>query len=193
MVLPESRREDLVEEISSHIQVSSSEQPSEAEIRNVLDRLGTPEDIVDAELDDPQSPPALQTPAVAPTLREATVREPLSTGDVAGLVLLLLGGALLFPVGYLVGTALVGTSRRWSVLARVLLVGLPCVVALMVTVILVGSSLWYSPADLVDDPLGTLRGWLDLGLAAVPYTVVQVAALTAVWFLSRHARSASYR
>lgn len=195
--LPESRRTELIEEIGAHIEGSLPEIPSEAQIRNILDRLGTPEEIVDAELDDPQ---ALSEPSAQPgspmgpwTASGATQRAPLATGDIVGLTLLLLGGAVALPVGYLIGTALVGASRRWSVLARVVLVALPCVVALVATALLAVEGMWDSPADLVSDPFETLQGWLDLGLVALPYTAVQVGALIAVWFLYRRTEGTSSR
>ncbi|WP_433260635.1 HAAS signaling domain-containing protein [Actinosynnema sp. CS-041913] len=178
--LPETRREELVEEIRSHLEVSLLLPASESQIRDMLDRLGTPEEIVDAELDDPR----------VSTARQAE-REPLRRRDVAGLVLLLLGGGLLPPVGYLVGTALVGTSRSWSAPVRALLVGLPCVIALAQVVGFVRDERWYSPADLVSDPRGLLGDFLGIGLLALPYTAAQVALLIVVWLFFNHLGTSS--
>lgn len=176
--LPASRRAELIEEIASHIEFSLPEMPSEVQIREVLDRLGTPEEIVDAELEGAQEP-----------LTEQATREPLSHGDIAGLLLLLLGGVALPPVGYMIGTALIGASRRWSALARTIMVALPFVAAMVIFVGMALDGLWDSPADLIGKPLRTLGGYLDIGLAALPYTAVQVAALVVIWFFTHRPRS----
>jgi uncharacterized membrane protein len=173
--LPEFRRVELVEEIRSHLEVSLPEPASESQIRNMLDRLGTPEEIVNAELDDPQ----------VSTVQQAA-REPLRKRDVAGLVLLLFGGAAVPPVGYLVGTALVGTSRRWPGPVRALLVGLPCLLALAQVVGFIRDDRWYSLADLASDPRGLVNDFLGIGMLALPYTAAQVALLIVAWiFFSR--------
>lgn len=46
--LPRAQRTDLLAEIRSHFDVGVSEATSEADIRNMLDALGPPEDIVQA-------------------------------------------------------------------------------------------------------------------------------------------------
>jgi hypothetical protein len=56
--LPDPRRHQLVTEITEHIEQARSELPeqSEAAVRNLLDRLGRPEDIAAAALADDQLP-----------------------------------------------------------------------------------------------------------------------------------------
>ncbi|MBW4719744.1 HAAS signaling domain-containing protein [Saccharothrix obliqua] len=168
------RREELVEEIRAHIDASLPESPSEVDIRTVLDRLGTPEEIIAAELD------------VAGENRIPDVRhEPLRRWDLVGLSLLLLGGAVVPPVGYVVGSLIVGTSRRWTPATRVLLVGLPCLAALLVVAGMARDGQWYSPLDLISDPRGTAGGFVNLGLLALPYTAVQVVVLAGARLLER--------
>lgn len=175
--LTEARRAELAEEIKSHIEISLPENASEVEIRELLDRLGAPEEIVTAELDDEPS-------------RSPVVPEPLRRADLVGLILLLLGGALLPPVGYLVGTGLVGLSRRWSVPVRVLLVGLPCVAGLMWVAGFVNAGQWYSLTDLITDPRGAVGDFVSLGLLALPYTSLQVAVLLVIRYIATRATRA---
>lgn len=94
--LPAERRAELLADVRSHIAESGA--TTEAEVRNVLERLGTPEEIV-AEYEDTQGAP----PRVEPRLRFQ---------EYATLVLLPLGGFLFF-VGWLVGVVLLWTSDRW--------------------------------------------------------------------------------
>ena len=92
--LQRARRTELVAEIRGHIETALSQEQaaSEAAVRNVLERLGSPEDIVEAAEPPPQ-----------PGDRRAGVLE---------IVSLL---ALIVPVvGWLIGTILVFVSRAWS-------------------------------------------------------------------------------
>ena len=89
-----ARRTELVAEIRGHIETALREEQAagEAAVRNVLDRLGPPEEIVEAA--EPPSPPGD---------RRAGALE---------IVALL---ALIVPaIGWLVGTVLVFASRAWS-------------------------------------------------------------------------------
>lgn len=168
--LSPARREELLLEIRSHIGTALPPEASEAQVRQMLDRLGSPAEIMSAELDD--APP----PTVAP----------LEERELTGLaLLLLLGGAVLPPVGYLVGGVLIGLSRRWPPAARVLLVALPAVIGLMVMVQMIQNGQWYTPSDLMDAPRTTALAFLDFGLDVLPYTAAQVLALLAVLFLPR--------
>ena len=85
---------ELVAEIRGHIETALQEEQAagEAAVRNVLDRLGPPEEIVEAA--EPPSP-----------LGERRA-------DVLEIVALL---ALIVPfIGWLVGTVLIFVSRPWS-------------------------------------------------------------------------------
>src|SRR5918995_2239918 len=46
--LPRAQREELLAEISAHVDAAATAAQSEADIRNMLDDLGSPSDIVDA-------------------------------------------------------------------------------------------------------------------------------------------------
>jgi hypothetical protein len=89
-----ARRTELVAEIRGHIETALAEEQAagEAAVRNVLDRLGPPEEIVEAA--EPPSPPSDRR---------------------AGVLEIVAVLALIVPViGWLIGTVLVFVSRMWS-------------------------------------------------------------------------------
>jgi hypothetical protein len=93
--LQRSRRAELVAEIREHIDAAlrQEEAASEVAIRNVLERLGPPEEIVDAA----EPPPAPEPKRRAGVLEVATLL------------------ALLVPlIGWLVGMVLVFVSAAWE-------------------------------------------------------------------------------
>ena len=92
--LQRTRRTELVAEIREHIETALREEQAagEAAVRNVLDRLGPPEDIVEAA-----QPPTPSTERRAGKL------------EIAALI------ALLVPfIGWLIGIVLVVASGVWS-------------------------------------------------------------------------------
>ena len=95
--LPSSERADLVSDIEAHLAESIPPGASEAQVREALDRLGTPDEIV-AE-------------AAGPTDQSAPRR---GTHEWAAIILVLAGG-FLFGVGWIVGVVLLWTSRAWTV------------------------------------------------------------------------------
>lgn len=113
-VLSAGRREELVEEISAHITEAlavlpapglpggTRAQASAAQVLQVLEQLGRPEDIVRAAAEDDEPAPG---PAAAPG------RGMLQAGAV---VLLLLLGGFLIGLGWLAGVALLWASPRWD-------------------------------------------------------------------------------
>jgi len=92
-VLPRGRRGELIAEIESHLSEALPAGASEAEARNVLERLGEPAEIV-AE-------------AGAGLSAQAGLKEWL-------VILLLLFGISLFIVGWFVGVVLLWSSRIWT-------------------------------------------------------------------------------
>ena len=92
--LPRPRRDELLAEIRGHIESALGQEQvqGEAAVRNVLDRLGSPEDI--AEAAEP-----------LPTIKVQRV----AILDIAALI------ALIVPfLGWLVGAVLVAASKAWS-------------------------------------------------------------------------------
>jgi hypothetical protein len=104
-VLPADRRAELVADVREHIEVSLAEKssgasPAEADrqVRELLDRLGSPSEIVAAATEG------------RPVDRSGRLR----AHEVWAVILLLLGGFLWFA-GWIVGLALLWTSDRWNV------------------------------------------------------------------------------
>jgi hypothetical protein len=92
-VLPRAERDELLIEIRAHVEASLAQDPGEADVRNLLDELGAPADIV-----------AAAAPTQPPVHRGA--REAFA-------VLLLLTG--LPPIlGWLVGAGLLLWSPLWT-------------------------------------------------------------------------------
>jgi hypothetical protein len=94
--LPRGERRELVEEISAHLSEATDPGMSEAEIKTVLDRLGDPKDIVEAQQPDEPSRPSQR-----------------GAHEWAAIFLLLFGGFLLI-VGWIAGVILLWTSRAWN-------------------------------------------------------------------------------
>ena len=92
--LQRSRRAELVAEIREHIEAALRQEDTanEVAVRNVLERLGPPEEIVEAA-----EPPPSESPARAGKL------------EIAALI------ALVVPfLGWILGAVLVVASRAWS-------------------------------------------------------------------------------
>lgn len=94
--LPRRRRRELIAEIEEHIRDAVGSGASELEIREALDRLGDPEQIVGEELD---------------RLRPQRARG--GALEWVAVVLLLVGG-FLFVVGWVVGLVMLWCLRVWT-------------------------------------------------------------------------------
>ena len=96
--LPSARRKEIVADIEEHIDQQLSElspAPSDSEIRNLLDRVGNPDELADDARD----------------RFEITPASPRWT-DYAALVLLPLGGFVV--LGWFLGVAFLWSSNVWS-------------------------------------------------------------------------------
>lgn len=109
--LPRARQRELEQEIAEHIAEARAELPSEseAEIRNLLDRIGDPADIA-AEARDRVDVPTRAVPEPAKS----------RTHEVIALVLLLVGGLILPVVGWIIGVVLLWTSTVWTTGEKIL-------------------------------------------------------------------------
>jgi hypothetical protein len=125
--LPPSQRADLVAEIREHIDAAllDAEHADEVTIRNVLERLGPPEEIAAAA---------------------GPVSRPRGTNGHAIAALIVLGLGFIVPViGWLAGAGLVVTSDAWSSRDKLVgllygLISIPIIV-MALTVVTGGSSL----------------------------------------------------
>jgi hypothetical protein len=104
--LPRARRRELEQEIAEHIAAARAELPteSEAEIRNMLDRIGEP-DVIAAEARD----------RFGVERRRSGILERLT------IMLLLIGGIVIPVIGWLAGVVLLWSSEAWN--AREKLIG----------------------------------------------------------------------
>ena len=138
--LPPERLSELVAEIEGHLAEAIPPDASDSEALEVLERLGSPGDIVEAE-----RPPA-QGPAGRRRWRER-----------AAVILLPLGG-FAFGVGWLVGLILLWSSRLWTTrekLIGTLIVPGGIATALLV-VVLTGTKRRCSGFATVDPSTGAL-------------------------------------
>lgn len=97
--LPSQARTDLIADIEAHLSEATDPSMSDAEVLTVLDQLGDPQEIVDAQM-----------PAVHPDGR-------LGMHEWAAIVLLLLGG-FVFGIGWIAGLILLWSSSAWRTLDK---------------------------------------------------------------------------
>ena len=103
---------ELVDEVREHISAALAEvgQRDEATVRNILERLGQPEDIVAAEAEPDGPAPAWATAPKTP----AVALDRWGGVEVVALLLLTVGAVLLPFVGPLLGLVFVWLSTRWT-------------------------------------------------------------------------------
>jgi hypothetical protein len=95
--LPRRQRDELIGEIQAHIDEALPSGASDAEVRTLLDRLGEPEQIADAE----RERLGVDAPTVG-WLERLTIP------------LLLIGGVVIPVAGWIVGLVFLWLSRCWS-------------------------------------------------------------------------------
>ena len=115
--LPADRRDELIEEISTHIAEARQSDGSPLAVRNILDRLGDPADIVRAAADTPPGSPAWSgAPSSAghPAGQPATQPGRAGALELAAVLFLLLGGIVIPVLGWFIGVVLLWMSPRWT-------------------------------------------------------------------------------
>lgn len=110
--LPADRRAELVGEVREHVQLALAEAgvADAATVRNVLERLGSPEEIVAAEAGADFSTGHGATPTTEPGDRGS---RPFSV-EARALILLTVGALVLPFVGPVLGLWAVSASARWT-------------------------------------------------------------------------------
>ena len=115
--LPADRRDELIEEITAHIAEARQSDGSPLAVRNILDRLGDPADIVRAAADTPPGSPAWSgAPSSAghPAGQPATQPGRAGALELAAVLFLLLGGIVIPVLGWFIGVVLLWMSPRWT-------------------------------------------------------------------------------
>jgi uncharacterized membrane protein len=130
-VLPEPDREELLAQIRDHIDAGLALDATEAEVRNLLDELGSPEQIVAAA----RQENAFADEGVRPRGR----RHRVPVFEIMALVVLAFGYLATPLVGWLPGAAMVLMSRMWS--WRVKLAALVLLVVLSAVSLIWGRSM----------------------------------------------------
>ena len=134
-VLPVNRREELAAEVREHIDAALAEagRSDEVTVRNILERLGSPEEIVAAEAGQSGTPGGA---AAAPAVEAAGTGSRWGAVEVSAVVLLCLAWPAVFlPFGIIlwlglgaIGLVLVWASGVWT--RRRKLTSTTCVIAL---------------------------------------------------------------
>ena len=140
-VLPVNRRAELAAEVRDHIDAALAEagRSDEVTVRNILERLGSPEEIVAGEAGQAGTP---DRALLASTRGLAGTRSPWGAVEVAAVVLLgLAWPAIFLPFGLVlwlgfgvVGVVLVWASGIWSARRKLITTGIvvaPYVLAIL--------------------------------------------------------------
>jgi hypothetical protein len=132
--LPPSRRAELTGEVRQHIEMALAEAGGrdEVTVRNVLDRLGPPDEIVEAERETdgpaPRWPPGQQ----------AAARPGWGGTEIAAILLLTVGGIFLPIIGPLLGLIFVWASTQWTSRQKLIGTAIVVVLALLPIILLLG-------------------------------------------------------
>ena len=175
--LPAQRRDEILSEIEEHIESALAEvpTPTDADVRNVLERVGVPADIA-AE--------ARQRFGIKPARRSWT--------DPAAIILLVIGGFTI--VGWFVGVVLLWISDAWNTRDKIIgtlvvpggLAGALGVVLASVNSVCVVSGPVGGPVSSCESSsstLGTTLWWI-VGV------LLLIAPIVAAVYLSRRVRQA---
>lgn len=127
------RRTELVGEVREHIAAALREagRSDEVTIRNVLERLGPPQEIVAAEAEPGPTPSAWNAGTQAATV---VASSPWGGVEITAVLLLTVGAVFLPFIGPIVGLVFVWASTRWT--RREKAIATVIVVALLVLPIL---------------------------------------------------------
>ena len=108
--LPGPERAELLAEIRGHLEAGLTPGSTDADVRNLLDELGTPEDIVAAAQASPDGAPVTAMPTPAPQVPAS----PWGAVEIIAVVALTLGAFVVPIIGPIVGIVLVWGSTHWT-------------------------------------------------------------------------------
>jgi uncharacterized membrane protein len=164
--LPPDEREELVSSIAEHIATSLAEadEPGEAAVRTILDRLGDPATIAAearGQLVGQRRPFApMPYPPVVTGAPPAPADRPGAL-EWTGVIVLGLGSYVLPIVGTVVGLVLICMSKWWTTGQKALAVGLSLLGAIVIPLLL--GALFLASEE------GTpVRAPIEIGVPAVP-------------------------
>ena len=124
--LPQADREELVAEVRAHIETGLSEAASDADVRNLLDDLGSPAEIAAAAARESD----MGAPVGAAEPLDHGVERPTSpwgTLEILAVLGLTLGAVAVPVVGPLIGLCFAWASPRWAVREKVIATALTLV------------------------------------------------------------------
>jgi hypothetical protein len=139
--LPPGRRTELRTEVAEHIETALAEAGSrdEVTIRNVLERLGAPEEIVSVEVD-PVSAGTGRAAVPAPALAPPAPGRAWGAIEILAILFLTVGAIVLPIIGPVAGLVFTWASQQWTTRQKavataiiVLLVAIPIVVLFAAT------------------------------------------------------------
>jgi uncharacterized membrane protein len=108
--LPGPERAELLAEIRGHLEAGLAPGSTDADVRNLLDELGAPEDIVAAAQAAPDGAPVTGMPTPAPPVAAS----PWGALEIIAVLALTVGTFVVPIVGPIIGIVLVWMSTRWS-------------------------------------------------------------------------------
>jgi hypothetical protein len=134
--LPPSRRSELAGEVKQHIEMALAEAGArdEVTVRNVLDQLGPPDEIVDAERGTSAPPPG--SASTVPS--SAAERMPWGGVEITAILLLTLGAVFLPFVGPLLGLIFVWMSVQWTTQQKTIATGIVVILLFLPLLLLLG-------------------------------------------------------
>lgn len=134
--LPASRRAELAGEVRQHIEMALTEAGGrdEVTVRNVLDRLGPPDEIVDAERDPDEKPPAWTIPMPG----AVAGRSGWGGTEIVAVLLLTVGAVFLPIIGPLLGLIFVWASTQWTPRQKSIATAIVVVLAMLPVILLLG-------------------------------------------------------
>lgn len=177
--LPAGEREELLEQISDHITAARARarvtggQDGPAQVRELLERLGTPGEVAAAASEQSSVPPAAD-PTSAPALSSPSS----PAREVAAAVVMTLAWWA-FGLGWLAGLVLTWTSTRWSTRQKL-------TASLLPVPEILGLVIGHAASRAL--PLGA-RLPVFLGIAVVGLAISVVIAVRLVRRASEHHRA----
>jgi hypothetical protein len=133
--LAPSRRAELTGEVRQHIEMALAEAGGrdEVTVRNILDRLGPPDEIIDAERGAGGPSPWTAALPAAPAVHSGW-----GGTEIAAILLLTLGAVFLPIIGPLLGLIFVWASNQWTSRQKLIGTAIVVVLAILPIILLLG-------------------------------------------------------